>query len=94
MNNDPAIQPNDQIEIQRPHVPVEVFRSSATAIEYTLTELITDIALADTYVGDDAINHIVGLLSTAHTLQEYLFVTYDELLKVKKFGISRSKPNL
>jgi hypothetical protein len=86
-------QPNDQIEIQRPHVPVEVFGQAADGIEYTLTNLITDIALADTYLGDDAINHIVGLIATAHSLQEYLFVTYDHFIQVKKFGISRSKPN-
>jgi hypothetical protein len=84
---------NDQIEIQRPHVPVEVFGHVADEIEYRLTELITDIALADTYTGDDAINHIIGLIATAHGLQEYLFVTYDHLIAVKKFGISTNKPN-
>jgi hypothetical protein len=83
----------DQIEIQLPNIPVEVFGHTATAIEYTLTELLSDIALADTYVGDDAINHIVGLLATAHTLQEYLFVAYDQLIQTKKLGMYGRKSN-
>jgi hypothetical protein len=75
---------NDPIEVQTPVVPTEVFGHAAMGIEFALTELLKDIALADTYTGDDAIVYAVGLLGTTHTLQTYLFGHFDELIHKKK----------
>jgi hypothetical protein len=84
---------NDTLEIQRPTVPVGAFKQAASGIEFALTELITEIALADTYTGDDAIVHAVEILNTTHTLQAYLFHHVDLLVEVKKLKTYEQNPN-
>jgi hypothetical protein len=84
---------NETIYIQAPTVPVEVFKQAAAGIEFILTELISEIALADTYTDDDAIIHAVAILSTTHTLQSYLFNHFDELVREKKMKTYEQNPN-
>jgi hypothetical protein len=65
-------------------VPVETFAELTAGLEYALNELISDIALAATYTGDDAIIHAIKLTASAHTLQHYLFIHLDKLVGQKK----------
>jgi hypothetical protein len=75
---------NDPIDKEPPFVPVGVFMEAASGIEFALSELIDEIALAATYTGDDAIVYAVEIIATTHTLQSYLFAHFDELIREKK----------
>jgi hypothetical protein len=75
---------NDAIDIYPQTVPVEAFAELTAGLEYALNELISDIALAATYTGDDAIIHAIKLTASAHTLQHYLFTHLDKLVGQKK----------
>jgi hypothetical protein len=84
---------NDPIDSKLPFVPVGVFMEASSGIEFALSELISEIALAATYTGDDAIVHAVEIIATTHTLQSYLFAHFDELIREKKMKTYAENPN-
>jgi hypothetical protein len=79
-------QPTDPLNIHSPLAPLSVFGDATEAIEYELTELITDIHLAGDYTGEEAIVHAIGLTARCNQLQSYLFCHLDELIRTKKMA--------
>jgi hypothetical protein len=84
---------NDTIDIYPQTVPVEAFAEATAGVEYALNELISDIALAATYTGDDAIVHAIRLTASAHTLQHHLFIHLDKLVGQKKMKAYEQNTN-
>jgi hypothetical protein len=84
---------NDSISTRGSRVPVAAFGQHANRIEYVLAELIEDSKLADSYQGDDALEHAISLLATTHTLQTYLFAHMDDLIRIKKLKAYEQNTN-
>lgn len=84
---------NDPIDIYPQAVPVEAFAESTAGLEYALNDLISDIVLAATYTGDDAIIHAIKLTASAHTLQHYLFIHLDRLVGQQKMKAYEQNTN-
>jgi hypothetical protein len=75
---------DDCLNLTSPIATEEVFGVHAAAIEYYLTELITDVHLAGDSTGDDAIYHAQSLIGTCHELMGYLMAHSDRLMAGKR----------
>ena len=81
---------SDVLSLTSPIATVDAFGVHAKEIDYYLTELITDVHLADDSTGDDAISHAQSLIGTCHSLMGYLLCHADSLMDAKKYNQKRN----